>query len=117
MLCCLEKKYKFIYLMIRSDKNFKSLVLDVKEVPEQEKGSGVMLFKAKNYSLFAASVLNDKLELTDSFSNKIKLKINMRSFITSRAKSGKLFKEKINFGGLDRGFESNIYNLSSWKKD
>src|SRR6056300_1279302 len=117
MLCCLEKKYKFIYLMIKSDKNLKSLVLDVKEVPEQEKGSGVMLFKAKNYSLFAASVLNDKLDMLDSFANKIKLKTNMKSFITSRAKPGKLFKEKIIFNGLDRGFESNIYNLIEWKKD
>ncbi len=117
MLCCLEKKYKFIYLMIKSDKNLKSLVLNTREIPEQEKGSGVMLFKAKNYSLFAASVLNDKLDMLDSFANKIKLKTNMKSFITSRAKPGKLFKEKIIFNGLDRGFESNIYNLIEWKKD
>ena len=41
----------------------------------------------------------------------------MKSFITSRAKPGKLFKEKIIFNGLDRGFESNIYNLIEWKKD
>ncbi len=36
------------------------MILETKEIPEQEKGSGIILFKSKGYSLLASSPINKK---------------------------------------------------------
>ena len=102
-----EDLYDHLFLLINNKEDTKGMILDVKEIPEQEKGSGITLFKSKGYSLLASSPINKKMEVFDNYSNKIMSKLDFNKYILPRAKAGKALKLDPNFNSLYRGFDNN----------
>ena len=98
------------YFLILTVKNseYRCLAINIKEVPELEKGSGVILFKSKNSTLYTLAILDEKLQLFDNFSRRIYPKVNFAKFVSSRAKQGKIIKIDNNVNNFFRGYDSNF---------
>ena len=96
-----------LLVLLKSQKEARALIFDIKEIPEQEKGTGIILFKSKGSSLLAMTLISKKLEVSDNYSNSIMVKLNLKKFISSRAKAGKIIKLDSSFSSISRGFENN----------
>ena len=102
-----EVSHTHLFLLIKNNAEIKGMILDIKEIPEQEKGSGIVLFKSKGYSLLASSPVSKKMEVFDNYSNKIMNKLDFKKYIVPRGKAGKAIKLDANFTSLYRGFDNN----------
>ena len=102
-----NQKY-FVLFTVKNNIEHRCLVINTNEVPEFEKGSGVILFKPHNTILYSLAILDEKLQLFDNFSNKIYSKIDFKKFISSRAKQGKLIKIDKDANNFFRGYDNNL---------
>lgn len=102
-----EDRYTHLFLLIKNKEDIRAKILDIKEIPEQEKGSGIVLFKSKGYSLLASSPINKKIDIFDNYSNKIMNKLDLKKYIVPRAKAAKFLKLDADFTSLYRGFDNN----------
>ena len=73
---------------------------------------GIILFKGKKVSLLALSPVNAKFEMLDSYSTLIKKSLNLKRFLTSRTKNGKVIKNDLFFSSLYRGYDNNFKLIS-----
>ena len=80
----------------------------MKDIPTQEKGVGIILFKGKKVSLFALSTVSAKFEMLDNYSTPVKKSLNLKKFLTPRTKNGKIIKYNLFFSSLFRGYENNF---------
>ena len=98
---------KYIFLLTQKQNLTRALIFKLRDIPEQEKGSGVILFKQQKSSLYAFAFVESNLKLFDNYLNPIKRKENFKNFLTNRGNSGKVIKIANDFTSLFRGYENN----------
>jgi len=95
-------------VILTDGKKNKLLIFKLDEIPELQKGSGVQLFKSKDFLLKFAFATNDNYDLyhqSDASKPLVIKKIN--SFMANRGKSGKVLDDKLDVN-FSRGFEHNF---------
>ena len=107
-ICAIDKSSKFISLLLNSDDKFKCLIFNLKEVPQLQKGSGVILFKSKGFKLHSCTTLDQKLNFYNLNKDDLVLDKKIANFVSKRGKSGKILKIKSSIN-LYRGIEGNYY--------
>ncbi len=104
----IHKDQKYIFLLTKNKKENRASVISMKDIPTQEKGVGIILFKGKKVSLFALSTVSAKFEMLDNYSTPVKKSLNLKKFLISRTKNGKIIKYNLFFSSLFRGYENNF---------
>jgi len=104
----INKDQRYIFLLTKNKNENRALVISIKDIPTQEKGAGIILFKGKKVSLFALSTVSTKFEMLDNYSTPVKKSLNLKKFLISRAKNGKIIKNNLFFSSLFRGYENNF---------
>ena len=72
----------------------------------------IAIFKGKKVSLLALSTVNAKFEMLDNYSTPVKKSLNLKKFLISRTKNGKIIKYNLFFSSLFRGYENNFKLIS-----
>lgn len=103
----INEDHKFIMFVFKNNTESRCSLVDINSIPQLDKGTGVFLFKTKNSSLLFMTSLDDQMELIDSNMNKTNLKTNLKKFIISRGKSGKLINIS-SVSSVFRGFVNNF---------
>ncbi len=101
-----EKKDKYVSIYLFNGLNLKLLIFNLKEIPLLQKGSGVILFKSKDFILNSLNTLQDKFVFYNYHKEEIQINKNIKTFLSKRGKSGKIIKTKI-VNKIFRGFENN----------
>ena len=104
--CLVDKKDNFIAIFLRKDQDVKLLIFEVREIPTLQKGSGVIGFKSKDYKTFSIHALEDDLKLYDYEKIELELNKNLKNYLSTRGKAGKLIKIKNT--RILRGFDNNF---------
>jgi topoisomerase-4 subunit A len=108
----INKDQKYIFLLTKNKKENRASVISMKDIPTQEKGVGIILFKGKKVSLFALSTVSAKFEMLDNYSTPVKKSLNLKKFLTPRTKNGKIIKYNLFFSSLFRGYDNNFKLIS-----
>ena len=108
----IHKDQKYIFLLTDNKKENRASVISMKDIPTQEKGVGIILFKGKKVSLLALSTVNAKFEMLDNYSMPVKKSLNLKKFLIPRTKNGKIIKYNLFFSSLFRGYENNFKLIS-----
>tara|TARA_B100000963_G_scaffold320898_1_gene303781 strand:+ start:45 stop:2282 length:2238 start_codon:yes stop_codon:yes gene_type:complete len=105
--CLVDKnKDNFIGVFLKKDQDIKLLIFKIKELPNLQKGSGVICFKSKGYKTSSIHALEDDLMFYDYYKNKLQLNKNLKNYLSKRGKAGKPIKIK-NIR-ISRGFDNNF---------
>ncbi len=107
-ICMVDKNSKFVAIFLKDNSKNKMLIINNKEIPLLQKGSGVIIFKSKGYKANKCCSVDQRLNFYDLNNEKISLDKNIQNFQSKRGKSGKLLKAK-NPISIFRGFEGNYY--------
>ena len=103
----INEDQKFIMFVFKNNTESRCALVEINSIPQLDKGTGVFLFKTKNSSLLFMTSLDDQMELIDNNMNKTNLKTNLKKFIISRGKSGKLINIS-SVSSVFRGFVNNF---------
>ena len=100
------KKDKFLGIFLHKETQTNLLIIDAREIPVLQKGSGIISFKASGYKLSSIHPMDNSLALYDY--NKKGLEINkiLKKYLSTRGKAGK--KIKIKNKNIFRGFDNNF---------
>ncbi len=101
-----RKKDNFIAIFLQKKQDIKLLIFKINDVPNLQKGSGVIGFKSKDYKTYSIHALEDDLILYDYEKNGLEFNKNLKNYLSKRGKAGKPIKIK-NIKIL-RGFDNNF---------
>ena len=104
----INKDQKYIFLLTKNRNDNRALIISMKDIPTQDKGLGITLFKGNKVSLLALSAVTAKFEMFDNYSIPIKKALNLKKFLIPRSKNGKIIKNSLFFSSLFRGYDNNF---------